>query len=926
MKNFISLFAFFLISHVILAQVVTSDPTMPTDADEVTITFYADQGSGGLADYSGDIYAHTGVITSESSSSSDWKYVKADWSENIDDCKLTQVGTNEYTLTISSSIRAFYGVPDGETIEKIAFVFRNSDGSQEGKDDGGDDIFVTVYEDEGLQVSLTSHSERWEIVDSGAVVTFSMSATENADLSLYIENDSPFAETTGTTLSGTDTFKVYGNFTVYAKAESGTETAIDSVEIVVQHPAETEIKPDNLKDGVTCNGKNISFVLYAPGKENIYLVGDFNDWTPSNYYQLKKSDSYWWLTITVDTLDKEYAFQYFVDNDILVTDPYVSKILDPDNDKYISDTIYPDLKSYPTDKTDGIVGVVNPGKEAYDWGNESYSLPAADDLVIYELHIRDFVESHYIQDVKDKLDYLEELGVNAIELMPINEFEGNSSWGYNPSYYFATDKYYGTDVDYKDFIKECHSRGIVVFQDMVLNHAFGSNPMVKLYYDAETDQPTADSPWFNETSPNTTYYWGYDFNHESVQTQQFVDSVLSYWVNEFHIDGFRLDFTKGFTNTSGDGWDYDASRIKILERIYDELMDVDSNTYLICEHLTANTEETALANYGIMLWGNLNYAYMEATEGSVNNSDLSWQSYKERGWNDPHAVCYMESHDEERIVYNLLDNGKSSGDYDITNTATAIDRAELGAVFFFTIPGPKMIWQFGELGYDVSIDYNDRTGEKPVKWDLLEDTYHSRLYHKYIQMLELKKKYSVFNTTDFTLDVDGDDPEKKIVLEGDSSDIFLVGNFDVEQVTTTAEFTQTGTWYDIFNDETIDVSDVNMELTLDPGEYRLYSTKEFSYTHFAEVSKTNQIIENQLAVYPNPAKDYITIENTGDETINSWSLVSLSGQIINSNSPANANLQGNIEINVSDLNSGMYLLNISSSDNNYVMPVIKAEN
>ncbi len=925
MTRNLTLLTLFLINLAIKAQVVTSDPSMPSDTDSVTITFYADQGSAGLTDYSGDIYAHTGVITNESSSSSDWKYTKADWSENIDDCKLTKVGTNEYTLTISPSIREFYDVPDDETIKQIALVFRNSDGSVEGKDDDGGDIYVSVYEDEGLQVSLTSHTERWEIVDSGAVVKFSMSATEEANLSLYIENNTPFAETTGTTISGTDTFKVYGNFTVYAKAESGTETAIDSVEIVVQHPAETETKPTSLKDGVTCDGKNISFVLYAPGKENIYLVGDFNNWTPSNDYQLKKSDSYWWLTIEVDTLDKEYAFQYFVDNDILVTDPYVTKILDPSNDKYISDTIYPNLKSYPTDKTDGIVGVINPGKDTYNWGEESYSTPGASELVIYELHIRDFVESHYIQDVKEKLDYLEELGVNAIELMPINEFEGNSSWGYNPSFYFAPDKYYGTDEDYKDFIKECHKRGIVVFMDMVLNHAYGSNPMVKLYYDASTDQPTSDSPWFNETSPNPTYYWGYDFNHESEQTKQFVDSVLSYWVTEYHLDGFRLDFTKGFTNTSGEGWDYDASRIAILERIYDELMDVDSNTYLICEHLTANTEETALANYGILLWGNMNYAYMEATEGSVNNSDLSWQSYRDRGWNDPNVVAYMESHDEERIVYNLLENGKSSGDYDITNEETALERAELGAVFFLTIPGPKMIWQFGELGYDVSIDYNDRTGEKPIKWDLLEDSNHSKLYHKYLQMLELKSNYNVFNTSDIMLDVEDDVADKKIVLEGDSSDIFLVGNFDVEQITTTADFTQTGTWYDVFNDESITVTDVNMELTLEPGEYRLYSTKEFDYTHFTEINKTNTTEENQFSVYPNPASDFITIKNTGEETINSWTLITLSGQKLNSSSQGKSYQQNNLEINVSGLNSGMYLLRISTSNNNYTIPVIKAD-
>ncbi|NOZ04318.1 MAG: hypothetical protein GXO92_06915 [FCB group bacterium] len=101
--------------------------------------------------------------------------------------------------------------------------------------------------------------------------------------------------------------------------------------------------------------------------------------------------------------------------------------------------------------------------------------------MIYELLVRDFIDRHDYQTLIDTLDYLEKLGINAIELMPINEFEGNSSWGYNPSFYFAPDKYYGTRQDLKLFIDECHRRGIAVIMDIVLNHTYGQSPLVSGY-------------------------------------------------------------------------------------------------------------------------------------------------------------------------------------------------------------------------------------------------------------------------------------------------------------------------------------------------------------------------------------------------------------------------------------------------------------
>ncbi len=113
----------------------------------------------------------------------------------------------------------------------------------------------------------------------------------------------------------------------------------------------------------------------------------------------------------------------------------------------------------------------------------------------------------------------------------------------------------------KRFIDECHRHGIAVIQDMVLNHSYGQSPLVRLYWDKQNNRPSAQNPWYNPVSPNPVYSWGYDFNHESEATKIFVDRVNRYWLTEYKVDGFRFDFTKGFTNTPGDGSAYDAARI-----------------------------------------------------------------------------------------------------------------------------------------------------------------------------------------------------------------------------------------------------------------------------------------------------------------------------------------------------------------------------
>ncbi|WP_052343202.1 alpha-amylase family glycosyl hydrolase [Saccharicrinis fermentans] len=816
------------------AQVVTSDPTIPLESDEVTITFYADEGSGGLEDYTGEVYAHTGVITDKSSSGSDWKYAST-WGDNDEKYKLTRITTNTYTLSISPSIREYYGVPEGEVIEQMAFVFRSADNLKEGKDTGNKDIFVDVSE-EVLSVSVSSPVNN-SVFEQGADVEIKVDALLSDHLELFV-NEVSVLSTTSQSITYTISNVTLDKYEVKAVATKDGEMVDTDVKFFVRGDVVNESMPSGLRRGVNViDDHTVTVLLFAPDKAFVYLMGDFNNWEPSNDALMKKDGDYFWLTVNGLNSDAEYAYQFWFENGLKVADPYTNKVLDPWNDQYILDRVYPELKDYPEGKTEEIVSVFTTADQSYEWQIDDFDVPDPSRLVIYELLIRDFTDNGDIKTVTDSIQYLKRLGVTAIELMPFNEFEGNDSWGYNPSFYFAPDKAYGTANDYKEFVDVCHQNGIAVLMDMVLNHSFGQSPFARMYL--EDGKPADNNPWYNREHNmlEPAAQWGYDFNHESVHTQQLVDSINAFWLEEYKIDGFRFDFTKGFTNTEypvGD-WAsaYDESRITILKRMADAIWGVKEDAIVSFEHLSDNSEEKELAEYGILLWGNHNYSFNEATMGFNENdkSDFSWASYLERGWTKPHIVNYMESHDEERIMYKNNTYGASSVTYDVTNLATGLERTKAAAVFLLAIPGPKMIWQFGELGYDYSINScsdgsisdDCRTAKKPVKWDYLEVDQRKSLFDIYREMIQLKKDEPVFATENFNMEVGAS--TKLIELNLSGSDIRLVGNFDLTEKTVLPKFSTTGYWYNHFDGDSINVSNTGMTYTLEPGEFALFTQK-----------------------------------------------------------------------------------------------------
>lgn len=897
-----------------IGQLIVVEPVIPTENDQVVITFNSALGNGGLSGYTGDIYAHTGVITNNSSSGSDWKYVKAGWSENIPDCKLVNIGTDLWELSIDPTIKEYYGVPDGETIQQLAFVFRNEDGSQTGKEEDGSDIFYDVFIS-GLNIDISSPSSSPFIADLNDIIEV-VGNSVDADSTFVYDNGNMLYAGTGNTFN-VDVTAANGKHWIVATAKTEDEEVSDSIYYYVYQDQIVEELPIGIKDGINYIDENtVVLCLLAPEKINISVIGDFNNWQLEEDYEMKITPDglRFWVEISDLEPGLEYIFQYLIDGSIRVGDPYADKISDPYDDKWISNDTYPGLIDYPTGITTGRATVLQTNQTPYEWQIEEFETPSAEKLVIYELLVRDFVDAHDFNTLIDTLDYLGRLGVNVIELMPNNEFEGNSSWGYNPNFYFAPDKYYGPKNTFKAFVDECHARGIAVFMDLVLNHSYGSNPMVQMYWNGGQSRPAANNPWFNEQSnfENPDAQWGNDFNHESVYTQQLVDSINSYWIHEYKIDGFRFDFTKGFSNNikgSSDPWgsNYDSDRIAILKRMADKIWENKSDAAVIFEHLSVNTEEKELANYGIMLWGNINYSYNEATMGYNDNSNFDWISYKERGWNDPHVVGYMESHDEERLMFKNLEYGNSLGSYSTKDLGTALVRQELAANFFFTIPGPKMIWQFGERGYDVSIEFNGRVGEKPPKWDYMDDWRRQNLFRVYSALIDLKITEDAFSTTDFSLNLDG--AMKKIRLNDDDMSVVVLGNFGLEEGIINPQFQFEGTWYEYWTGDSITVSNVNDNISMQAGEYLLYTSKRFTKPAYVGIDDNTEDTKNNISIYPVPADNILNISS--QESINNFEVYNILGSVIYSESEIN--LQ-NTSINTEGYKAGYYFITIKTNN------------
>lgn len=833
MKLILRYFFFGLGIMVASAQTVSLSPNPFDENQEITVTVsnFDPQTEWGVP----NLYLWAWYFDANGVEAGNASATGTDFNNSPESARFTNNGDGTYSYSFTPTV--FYS---DTNISRIGLLVKSQNGSSQTQD--------FLFDVGTFQLVLNTPTTNTVLLEAGETLSIEATIGQPANFSLLANSVQVDTQNGITTYS--NTYVVNENTTFVLEATNGTDTESVTFDALIRPTVTEEPLPLGLLDGVNLNPTDptrATLVLFAPGKEFVHVIGDFTNWSVNDSYLMKKDSAQdrFWLELTGLSPQTNHLFQYLVDLDITIADPYSTTILDEFNDGFIDDVTYPNLPEYPSGSTTQAVTLLRTGDPDFVWSDATlnFEKPKVTDLVVYELLIRDFDELHSFDAVRSRLDYLQDLGINAIELMPVSEFDGNDSWGYNPSFHMALDKYYGTPTAFKQFIEECHNRGMAVILDVVYNHGTGQHPYFRLWNTSGGGTggvASSENPFFN-AEPRHSFNVFNDFNHQSQATQDYVNRTIRYWIEEYRIDGFRWDLTKGFTqncsaNDDGCTNATQPDRIEVLKGYADTQWAVDEDFYVIFEHLGGIQEEEQWANYrldegkGILFWNKQTDPYNEATMGYHENgkSNFSGASYQVKGFDIPAAISYMESHDEERLMFKNLEFGNSEGAYSVTDLDTALERIQTAGAFFFTIPGPKMIWQFGELGYEVSIDENGRTGRKPIRWEYLDNANRTAIYDTWADLIKLKLGEAIFETTDFSMDLGAPTGLKTIHLTDNSASgdaikyITVIGNFGMVEQAINPNFQETGTWYNLLEDNSpIMVSNATEPISLAPGEFRV---------------------------------------------------------------------------------------------------------
>lgn len=774
------------------AQVTTEPTPLYDNSQNVVIYFHADEGNKKLANQpeSVEIYAHTGVITSTSKDDTDWKYA-TEWGKNLAKYKMTYVSPNLYSLKIGN-LKEFYGITsDTEIIKKLVFVFRNAESTKEGKGKNDVDITVDVIST-ALQVDFTTDLIGTTVTTQNPTVNFKLTSNQVAEkMWITINLEKVVEKENVTELDFPYTFTQKGNYMVYGNVQVDGKVTSRSMRLTFVEASEDKPYPGGTpKMGTVRNDDGtVTFCLAAPLKQSVTLVGSWNGYDTENPIPMYKHTiddiNYFWTTVNGLDADKPYLYYYIVDGTYNVGDPYARLVLDPSNDKYIPASVYPNLPEYPAEvKSKVSLAVYQENLNDYAWTDKDFKPVAKKDLVIYELLVRDFTGTEgkalgngTIRQAIGKLPYLKALGVNAIELLPINEFNGNISWGYNPNFYFAPDKAYGTPDDYKEFINLCHENGIAVILDMVFNQTDWQHPWYVMY-------PVGQNPMYNPDAPHA-YSVLNDWNQGHPLVRQQWKDVVKYWMEEYHVDGYRFDLVKGLGDNnsyanSGDAATnaYNASRVANMRAIQEAMNEINPEAYFINENLAGAKEENEMAETGMLNWANVNDAGCQFAMGYKSNSNLNRMYAKNDGRTINSTVAYLESHDEQRLAYKQIKNGATLVK---NNHLAACQRLSSAAAQMILCPGAHMIWQFSEMGNSQNTKNDDggnNVDPKIVNWNLLDDPANHGLMQNYAELISIRTSnpelFDVENGATFSMTCGANNWEKGRTMLASTTDKQLI--------------------------------------------------------------------------------------------------------------------------------------------------------
>ncbi len=714
----------------VAAQLVVPSPRLLQESSpDVVLTLNAASplGDRGLAGLGPDasVYAYIGAITDKSDGG--WVYVPA-WHTFTDKYKMTYKSSDLWQLSMGD-MRKFFGITDpDEHILKLGMLFYDSTGKRECRGVGGSDIFVDVAP-EGFRVGLF-HGMASTVVTSPESVSVTAAASQPCQLSITVNASTVATRSGATELEANIDLKSVGSYRVEAVAEKSDGTvATSALTFLYLDKAESAVYPGGIpRQGAVDNGDGTyTFCIAAPGKTNVTLIPSWDGYAALPRNLMKYHDyngvRYFWLTASVPASDNDKMYYYLVDGTAKVGDPYARLVHDP----------YDHHSEVPMAILD------YPGRNGYRWIVTDFKIPDHHNLMIYEILLRDFTgqegksnASGTLSQAMERIPYLRDLGVNAVELMPVMEFSGSNSWGYNTNFYFAPDQTYGTPADYKEFIDRCHQAGIAVILDVVLNHSDCLHPWYAMY-------PDGASPFFNATAPHAYSVFN-DWNQQHPLVMKQWTDMIDWWMKEYKVDGFRFDLVKGLGDNDSytSGTDaYNASRVARMKELHVAILRNNPSGIHINENLAGPKEENEMAAGGQLNWACINAASAAFASIKSADSDLTpFYAPSHDGRSLWSTVSYIESHDEQRVGYvaantSGLKNNKSR---------RMLRLGSLAAQMIMT-PGPHMIWQFGELGNEQNTKTatDNDTSPKQVCWSLLDDDDRAGLHESYRTLCNIRR-------------------------------------------------------------------------------------------------------------------------------------------------------------------------------------------
>lgn len=549
----------------------------------------------------------------------------------------------------------------------------------------------------------------------------------------------------------------------------------------------------------------IAFELLAPYNERVSLMGSWNNWKRAP--MKKGDDGIWRANIALEDGDYEYKFEV------------ISKSYFAAGQKLaVAD---PKAMEYTLDSHENAILRVRDGRKVtttYAWQHDATPLPTNEQLIIYELHVGDFLtedqQKGTFQALIGKLDYLADLGINAIELMPVNEFPGHHSWGYAQRSIYAVENSYGSPDDLCHLVDECHARGIRVIHDAVYNHMETEAPLTKIDY----------SYWFYEQNPDdNALHFGPKFNYEHYDenlnlwpARDHVMNAMKMWIGVFHMDGIRFDCTRAIRYYELLNWFNDEAHNMLDFKPF----------YTIAEHIPQDGSIADADGPVDAAWHDSFYRQLNATilgtryEGRdpfLTDEVLRVMDGRNDGFGGPfNTIHYLTNHDQERTLYLL---GSAGGVFD----DAAFRRAKLGATLLMTAPGIPMIWMGEEFGQatDKSID------PRPLQWDLLNYERNQGLFHHYKHLIHLRKTNPALYSDTFepVLNLPGREiigykrwtDDGNVVVVVANLTYYYAGRFEIQNVGL-----EDGTWHEMIFNYDVQVSGGVLADTLGESEAKVY--------------------------------------------------------------------------------------------------------